>query len=70
LPGRSKASIQFQSVVSPLPDLQAGCPSLLNRYIRSYPPYLGDISSINNPRTRHAVVIGAHITWTKSTEEK
>jgi hypothetical protein len=33
-----------------------GCPRLLIQYIRSYPPYLEAVSSIRNPRTRHAVV--------------
>jgi len=49
-------------VVSPPPNPQAGgpptvgCPRLLIQYIRSYPPYLEAVSSIRNPRTRHAVV--------------
>jgi hypothetical protein len=29
---------------------------LLIQYIRSYPPYIEAVSSIRNPRTRHAVV--------------
>jgi hypothetical protein len=33
-----------------------GCPRLLVQYIRSYPPYLETVSSICNPRTRHAMV--------------
>jgi hypothetical protein len=33
-----------------------GCPRLLIQYIRSYPPYLEAVSSVRNPRTRHAVV--------------
>jgi hypothetical protein len=33
-----------------------GCPRLLIQYIRRYPPYLDAVSSIRNPRTRHAVV--------------
>jgi hypothetical protein len=49
-------------VVSPPPNPQAGgpptvgCPRLLIQDIRSYPPYLEAVSSIRNPRTRHAVV--------------
>ncbi|KAJ4426580.1 hypothetical protein ANN_26378 [Periplaneta americana] len=30
----------------------------------NYPPYLEAVSSIRNLRTRHAVVIGTHNTWT------
>jgi hypothetical protein len=33
-----------------------GCPRLLIQHIRSYPPYLEAVSSIRNPRTRHAMV--------------
>jgi hypothetical protein len=33
-----------------------GCLTLPTQYIRSYPPYLKAVSSIRNPRTRHAVV--------------
>jgi hypothetical protein len=33
-----------------------GCPRLLIQYICNYPPYLEAVSSIRNPRTRHAVV--------------
>jgi hypothetical protein len=46
----------------PQPNPQAGvpptvgCPQLRIQYIRSYPPYLEAVSSIRNPRTRHAVV--------------
>jgi hypothetical protein len=31
-------------------------PRLLIQYIRSYPPYLEAVSSVRNPRSRHAVV--------------
>jgi hypothetical protein len=50
---------QTQAEVSPL----IGCPQLLIKYIRNYPPYLEAVSFIRNPRTRHDVVTGAHITW-------
>jgi hypothetical protein len=45
----------------PNPPLAGGpplvyCPRLLIQYIRSYPPYLEDASSIRNLRTSHAVV--------------
>jgi hypothetical protein len=46
----------------PTPNSQAGgpslvgCPRLIIQYIRSCPPYLEAVSSIRNPRTRHAVV--------------
>jgi hypothetical protein len=48
--------------VIPPPNTQAGgpppvgCPRLLIQYIRRYPPHLESVSSICNPRTRHAVV--------------
>jgi hypothetical protein len=51
-----------RGVVSSTPNPQAGdsplvgCPRLFIQYIRSYPPYLEDVSSIRNLRTRHAVV--------------
>jgi hypothetical protein len=32
------------------------CQRLFIQYIRTYPPYLEDVSSIRNLRTRHAVV--------------
>jgi hypothetical protein len=59
---RNKYWVLRGRVVSPPPKPQAGgpptvgCPRLLIQYIRSYPPYLEAISSIRNPRTRHAVV--------------
>jgi hypothetical protein len=37
-------------------------PRLLIQYIHSCPLYLEAVSSIRNPRTRHAVVIGTHLT--------
>jgi len=37
-----------------------GSPRLLIRCIHSYPPYVGAICSIRNPRTRHGVVTGTH----------
>jgi hypothetical protein len=40
-----------------------GCPRQLIQYIRSYPSCLEAVSSIRNPRTRHTVVTGTHITW-------
>jgi hypothetical protein len=49
-------------VVSPQLKLKAegpptvGCPRLLLQYIHNYPPYLEVVSSIRNPRKRHAVV--------------
>jgi len=36
-------------------------------YIRSCPPYLEAVSSIRNPRMRHGVVRGTHITWQRAT---
>jgi hypothetical protein len=59
---RNKYWVLRGRVVSPPPNPQAGrpptvgCPRLLIQYIRSYPPYLEAVSSIRNPRTRHAVV--------------
>jgi hypothetical protein len=59
---RNKYWVLRGRVVSPPPNPQAagpstvGCPRLLIQYIRSYPPYLEAVSSIHNPRTRHAVV--------------
>jgi len=29
----------------------------------SYPPYLEAVSSIHNPRTRHALLMRIHISW-------
>jgi len=55
--------------VSPLPNPEAGgpplvgCPRLLIHYIRRCSPYLEAVSFIRNPRNRHAVVTGIHITW-------
>jgi hypothetical protein len=55
-------SFLWLGVVSPTLNPQAGgpplvgCPPLLIQYIRSYPPYLEDFSSIRNLRTRHAMV--------------
>jgi hypothetical protein len=49
-------------IFSPSPDPNAegppllGCTILLIQYIRSYLPHLEAVSSICNPRTRHAVV--------------
>jgi hypothetical protein len=59
---RNKQCVLRGRVVSPPPNPQAagpstvGCPRLLIQYIRNYPPYLEAVSSIRNPRTRHAVV--------------
>jgi hypothetical protein len=39
-----------------------GCPQLLIQYIRSYPPYLETVSSIYNPKMRHAVVTRSRLT--------
>jgi len=39
------------------------CLQIFIQYIRSYVPYQAAVSSIRNPRTRHAMVTGAHITW-------
>jgi hypothetical protein len=61
---RKKLEVLRWGVVSPPPNPQArgpppvGCPRLLIQYIRSYRPYLEDVSSIRNLRTRHAVVKG------------
>jgi hypothetical protein len=41
-----------QAVGPPL----VGFARLLIQYIRSYPPYLEAVSSIRNPRKRHAVM--------------
>jgi len=57
--------------VSPSPNFQAreppliSCSRLLVLYtrIRSYPPHEEVVSSNHNPRTRHAVVKGTHLTW-------
>jgi hypothetical protein len=59
---RNKYWVSRGRVVSPPPNPQAGgpptvnCPRLLIQYIHSYHPYLEAVSSIRNPRTRHAVV--------------
>jgi hypothetical protein len=59
---RNKYRVLRWELLAPAPNPQAGgpptvgCPRLLIRYIRSYPPYLEAVSSIRNPRTRHAVV--------------
>jgi hypothetical protein len=59
---RNKYWVLRGRVVTPPPNPQAGgpptigCPRLLIQYIPSYPPYLEAVSSIHNPRTRHAVV--------------
>jgi hypothetical protein len=59
---RNKYRVLRGRVVSLQPNPQAGgpptvgCPLLLIQYIRSYPPHLEAVSSIRNPRTRHAVV--------------
>jgi hypothetical protein len=59
---RNKYLVLWGRVVSPPPNPQAGgppivgCPRLLIQYIRSYPPYVEAVSSIRNPRIRHAVV--------------
>jgi hypothetical protein len=63
-------------VVSPPPNLQTGrpppvgCPRLLIQYIRSYPSYLEAVSSIRNPRTRHAVVTSDPVNRRKETTWK
>jgi hypothetical protein len=59
---RNKYWVLRWGLLAPAPNPQAGgpptvgCPRLRIRYIRSYPPYLKAVSSIRNPRTRHAVV--------------
>jgi hypothetical protein len=40
-----------------------GSPLLHIQYIRSYPPFLEAVSSIRNPRTRHAVVTVDPLNW-------
>jgi hypothetical protein len=68
---RNKYWVLRGRVVSSPPNPQAGgpptvvCPRLLIQYIRSYPPYLETVSSIRNPRTRHAVVTGSLVTIIK-----
>jgi hypothetical protein len=63
----SSSSLFFTAVVRPMMNHQAGrpsfvgCPRLLIRYIRRYPPYLVAVSSILNLRTRLAVVIWIHL---------
>ncbi|KAJ4427260.1 hypothetical protein ANN_24878 [Periplaneta americana] len=69
IPGK-KLKTRSPHTTIPSPNPQAGgppligCPRLLIQYIRSYPPYLEAVSSIRNLRTRHAVVIGTHNSWT------
>jgi hypothetical protein len=59
---RNNLIFLLRGVVSPTRNRQAGgpplvgCPRFLIQYIRSYPTYLEAVSSIRNPRTRHAVV--------------
>jgi hypothetical protein len=63
---RKKPFFLPRAVISPPPNPQAGGPTLVGcpwMLTRSYPPYLEAVSSISNPRTRHAVVTGTHITW-------
>ena len=43
--------VQNQSVEPPF----VGCPKLLIKYIRGYPPYLRAVSSIHNLKPRHAI---------------
>ncbi|KAJ4436468.1 hypothetical protein ANN_16499 [Periplaneta americana] len=43
--------------------LESESPSFTTIQNNRYPPYLEAVSSIRNLRTRHAVVIGTHITW-------
>jgi hypothetical protein len=58
---RNKYWVLRGRIVSP-PNPQAGgpptigCPRLIIQHIRSYPPCLEAVSSIRNPKTRHAVV--------------
>jgi hypothetical protein len=40
-----------------------GCPRLLIKYIRNYPPYQEVVITNRNQRTRHAVVTVTHIMW-------
>jgi hypothetical protein len=64
---RNKLFFLQWGVFSPSPNPQAGVPPfvgclrLLIQYIHSCPPYLEAVSSIRNPRTRHAVVIRTQI---------
>jgi hypothetical protein len=59
---RNRLIFLGRGVVSPKPNPQAGrpllagCPQLLIKYIRSYPPYLEAVSSILNLRTSNTVV--------------
>jgi hypothetical protein len=46
-----------------------GCPRLLIEYIHSYLPYLQAVSSICNPRMRHAVMTGTHFIWILSSRK-
>jgi hypothetical protein len=61
---RNKLEVLRWGIVSPSPNPQAGgppivgCPRLLIQCIRSYHPYSEAVSSIRNPRTRHAMVTG------------
>jgi len=52
------ALFQPQGWKPPLVD----CQRLLIKYIHIYRQYLQAVSSINNPRTRHIVMTGAHVT--------
>jgi len=45
-----------------LEDHPLSAPLLFIQYIRSYLPCLEAVFSIRNPRARHAVVTGTHIT--------
>jgi len=73
-PDRSKESIQARGCVeyfivkscSPLvqPPRRMSTPCRLSataKYICSYPPYLERVTTIRNPRGRHATVTGTHI---------
>jgi hypothetical protein len=63
------SSFLWRGVVSPTPNHSArepplvGCPPLLILYIRSYPPYLEDISSMRNLRTLLTTVKSSHLAW-------
>jgi hypothetical protein len=53
-----RAGFLRRGVISPSPNPPAGRPPIFGR-----PPYLEVVFSIRNPRTRHVVVTGPHITW-------
>jgi hypothetical protein len=67
----SQKSVFFlrREIASPSPNHQVGigrppfvgCSQPRIKYIPSYPPYVGTVSSILNPRTCPAVETGAHI---------